>query len=116
MAYSARIDILRPREVKDRYSSEAVSLDYSDPIVIPVERRVSLQPAASREQGDNRNGIITGWVLTTPTGMDLDLRSTDRVRHGERVLEVIGDVARWPHPIRPDLVHHVEAALEEVRG
>ncbi|OZF41913.1 hypothetical protein [Rhodococcus sp. 14-2470-1a] len=116
MAYTTRIDILRPREVKDRYSSDATSLDYSDPIVIPVERRVSLQPAASREQGDFRHGVISGWSLVTPVGMDIDLRSIDRVRHGDRVLEVLGDVVRWPHPIRPELVHHVEATLEEVRG
>lgn len=116
MAYTSKIEILRPREVQDRYSSDATSLDYSDPVVIDVERRVELQPMSSREQGDHRHSVVSGWVLVTPTGMDLDLRSTDRIRHGGRVLAVAGDVARWPHPIRPDLVHHVEATLEEVRG
>ncbi|MFI2216530.1 hypothetical protein ACH47B_06560 [Rhodococcus sp. NPDC019627] len=116
MAFTAKIDILRPRDVPSRYTPGTSTLDYSDPQVIPVERLVSLQPTSSREQGDNRFSVVSGWMLVTPAGMDLDLRDTDRVRHGDKVLSVVGDVAKWPHPVRPNAVHHVEAVLERVKG
>lgn len=117
MAYQQRIAILRPAEVPDRYSTE-VRLDYDNPTRIPVDRPVSLQPVASREQTEagGRFSVVTGWALQTPPGMDLDLRDTDRVEYAGRVLSVLGDVLRWPHPIRPGAVHHIEATLEEVRG
>ncbi|QOV99513.1 hypothetical protein [Rhodococcus pyridinivorans] len=116
MAYTTRIEILRPREVPSRYTPGSVSLDYSDPEVIPVDMRVSLQPTASKEQADGRMSVVSGWFLSTPVGADIDLRSTDRVRALGRVMQVLGEVLRWPHPIRPGGVHHVEATLEEVTG
>lgn len=116
MAYTTRIDILRPREVESRYNPGDYTLDYDDPEVIPVPTRVSLQPVASKEQADGRMSVVTGWLLSTPVGVDIDLRSTDRVRAKGRVLSVLGDVLRFPHPIKPTGVHHVEASLEEVTG
>jgi hypothetical protein len=115
VAYNAEIVILRPRERQDRYSSDAKSLDYSDPVVIPVEKRVDLQPVSTREvNGAGGYTVASGWQLISQTGVSLDLRSTDRVRHGARVFSVVGDVFAQPHPIRPDMVHHVEATLELV--
>lgn len=116
MAYTARIDILRPREVTSRYTPGSVTLDYDDPEVIPVEERVSLQPVSSREQGENRFSVVSGWWLSTRIGVDIDLRDTDRIRYGSMVLSVLGDVLRYPHPIRANAVHHVEATLERVSG
>lgn len=116
VAYTARIDILRPREVSSRYTPGSSTLDYTDPEVIPVEKRVSLQPVSSREQGDNRFSVVSGWWLCTQTGVDIDLRDTDRIRYGGLVLSVVGEVLRYPHPIRVDAVHHCEATLEKVSG
>lgn len=116
MAYTATIAILRPRTVTSRYTPDTVTLDYSDPEVIPVTRKVSLQPTSSREQGDDRFSVVSGWLLVTPTGMDLDLRDTDRVRYRDMVLSVAGEVLRWPHPINPNGVHHIEAVLQKVSG
>lgn len=116
--YTTKIDILRPREVSSRYTPGSSELDYSDPEVIPVEERVALQPQSSRESvgGGDRFSVVSGWLLVTQTGVDIPLRSTDRIRAGSLVLSVIGEVMRWPHPVRPDGVHHVEASLEAVTG
>ena len=117
MAYQQRIAILRPAEVESRYSTE-LELDYENLTRIPVDRPVSLQPVSSREQteGTGRFSVVTGWALVTPVGMDLDLKSTDWVEYNGRRLAVLGDVLRWPHPMNPNGVHHVEATLEQVVG
>lgn len=117
MAYTAEVKILRGQRVESRYNPDGSELDWTDPEVLDVPFRVSLQPASSREQVDGRVSVVSGWLLITPPARDIDLRSTDRLREVAtgRVLEVLGDVLRWPHPMRPNLVHHVEATLEEVR-
>lgn len=80
-------------------------------------RDVSMQPAGTTESSaEPGTRVVTGWALQTRAGQDMDLLPTDRVRWGDRVLEVIGEVARWPHPIKRGQVHHVEARLQQVKG
>lgn len=76
---------------------------------------VSVQPDTQAEADDGTRQTTTStWILRTPIGGgDLDLRPTDRVRHGGRVLEVDGDIARWPHPFQPGQVSKVEARLRK---
>jgi hypothetical protein len=60
--------------------------------------------------------VTTGWRIYTPAGVDIDVVPTDRIEWAGRVLEVIGEVARWPHPIRPASVHHCEIDVQKVSG
>lgn len=113
--YTSTITILRPGVVESDHASEPV-LDHSDPERIEVPFLVSMQPMTSTEGPSTRPQVVSGWWLCTPAGRDLDLRPTDRVEFGSIELEVIGEVGRWPHPIRPGAVHHVEAMLERVVG
>lgn len=114
--FTSRITILRPTVVEDEFSS-GTTLDWSKPERVPVDFLVSLQPLTSTEGPVERPQVITGWQLITPPGRDLPLRSIDRVESAAgQVLAVIGDILRFPHPIRPEGVHHVEAMLERVTG
>lgn len=63
-------------------------------------------------QGD-RALVIFRWRLITPRGMDIDLVATDRIRYGDLLLEVDGDVGRYELAGR---VHHVEARLRRATG
>lgn len=78
---------------------------------------VSMQPAGTTESSAQPGTrVVTGWALQTRAGQDMDTLETDRIRWGDRVLEVIGEVARWPHPIKRGQVHHVEIRLQQVKG
>lgn len=80
-------------------------------------RDVSMQPAGTSESSSQPGTrVVTGWQLQSRAGQDMDVLPTDRIRWGDRVLEVIGEVARWPHPIKRGQVHHVEIRLQQVRG
>lgn len=79
---------------------------------------VSVQPRSSRESTtEPRDQVITGWRVYSRAGVDLDVQPSDRFRiDNGAVCEVVGEVARWPHPIRRGAVHHVEFDLERVTG
>jgi hypothetical protein len=81
------------------------------------ERSATIQPRSTTETTlDDRNQVVTGWRLSSRPGVTIDLGPTDRIEWNGRLLEVIGDVAAWPHPIRPDAVHHIEVDLQRVSG
>lgn len=114
--FTSQIAILRPKVVEDEFSS-GTTLDWSSPDEVPVEFLVSVQPLASSEGPVERPQVVTGWQLITPPGRDLPLRSIDRVKMPSGLtFAVIGDILRFPHPIKPNGVHHVEAMLERVSG
>lgn len=113
--FTSTISILRPTVEEDEFGS--TSTDWSSPEVVPVDFMVSLQPLTSTEGPVERPQVITGWQLITPPNTDLPLRSVDRIRiPSGMVFAVIGDILRFPHPIKPNGVHHVEAMLERVSG
>lgn len=114
IGFTTPIVIQRPATRTSRKSSIPV-LDYDNATEIAVPFLVSLQPQGSTEGPVERPQVSTSWRLITPPNTDLDLRSNDRVKSGSIVLEVVGDVAKWPHPMRINAVHHVEAYLQEVR-
>lgn len=115
LMFTSKIAILRAAKRQSAHSSLPV-LDWDNAVEIEVEDLVSLQPQSSSEGDQTRPQVITGWWLSTRAGKDLDLEASDRVVCGELVLSVVGDVARWPHPMKVGAVHHVEANLERVTG
>lgn len=115
MIFDQVITIVRPQWTQDRYNNTVA--DWHAAEEIPV-RGVSMQPAAQAEDttSEPRTTITTGYRLHTRPPGDLDLRSSDRVRYSGIELNVVGEVARWPHPIHPHRVHHIEAFLERRSG
>ncbi|EGD24657.1 hypothetical protein [Prescottella equi] len=115
--FTCKIWILRPRKLQSRYVTDADgTLDYSNPERIEVKPLVSVQPVSTTERGDNRTSTVTGWELTTPAGVDIPLLDIDRVEYAGMQFSVVGQPLRWPHPIRPEAVHHLEASLQLVTG
>lgn len=115
--FTCKIWILRPRRAPSRYSTDPdAELDYSGAERIDVEPLVSVQPVSTTERSDNRSSTVTGWELTTPAGVDIDLMDIDRVEYAGMQFSVVGQPLRWPHPIRPGAVHHLEASLQLVTG
>jgi len=113
--WTSSVTVLRPNVVTDRYNSER--FDWTAPGRTVVDG-VNVQPTIMTESTtEPRYQTVSGWRLVSRAGADIDLRATDRVELQDgTVCEVVGEVARWPHPIRPNLVHHVEVDLQRVRG
>ena len=115
--FNQTITVLNPGLVKSPYSTELVE-SWDEPAVTLVDFPVSVQPAGSSEGPVERPQVATSWRLYTPPGTDIpELSARSRVRIGAGLtLDVVGDPQRWPDPYNSDSVHHLEAALEQVRG
>lgn len=102
--------IIRPAAGADRYGNE--KNDYGDAAErIPIAQ-INVQPSGgSREDTDDKQITVTGWLLISAPGTMPDLRETDRIEVDGLVLEVTGKVGRWPVPAG---VRHIEAQLKEV--
>ncbi|WP_394621298.1 hypothetical protein JNUCC0626_20035 [Lentzea sp. JNUCC 0626] len=113
--FTSSITVLRAPLLVDRYNSERP--DWKQATRTRVTG-VSVQPTATTETTtEPRDQVVTGWRVYSRAGVDLDVRHTDRVElENGTVCEVVGEIARWPHPIRPGLVHHVEFDIQRVRG
>lgn len=116
--FTTEITVLKALETVDEFGSGAPSPDWTlPPEKVPVDFPVSVQPLMSSEGSAERPQVVTGWQLITPPGRDLPLRSIDRVRTAAgQVFSVVGDVLRYPHPMRLNAVHHLEVMLERVSG
>lgn len=115
MIYGDTITILRAPVTTDRYGNEVRG--WPNATRTPVDR-VSVQPRSATESGSDeaREMVTTGWRIYTRAGVDLDVEPTDRIEWSGRTLEVIGEIARWPHPIRRGAVHHVEFDVQRWSG
>lgn len=103
---------LRATTTTDRYENEV--LDWTAPARLDIDD-VAVQPRARTETtAEGRTLVVSGWWLCSRPGVDIDLEAVDRIEFGDLVLEVDGEVARWPDPSGG--VHHVEAALRRVTG
>lgn len=113
--FTGSLVIVRAAMVVDRYGSSVP--DWGDTTRTPVDR-VAIQPTTTSETTtEPRTQVVSGWRVYTRAGVDLDLRPTDRVELANgTVCEVVGEVSRWPHPVRPNAVHHVEVDLHRVSG
>ena len=116
MIFNQRISILRAGKKQSPYSTKPVA-DWGNPIVIPVDFFVSIQPQSTSEGPLERPKVEASWRMYTPPGTDLDLRCVDRVGlSGMLDMNVVGKTSKWPEPFNPGAVHHVEASLEVVDG
>ncbi len=113
MIFDQVITIVRPSWMRDRYGDDVADWAHAQHTTVTG---VSMQPAAQAEDVTSaaRVMVTTGYKLHTRG--DVDLRSEDRVLYDDVELEVVGEVARWPHPIHPRRIHHVEAFLERRSG
>lgn len=77
---------------------------------------LNIQPRVQAEQTeDDRSPVVTGWRIQADHGVDLDVTAEDRIEWAGLLLEVDGEVARWPDPVEGGL-DHVELNVVRVTG
>ncbi|OZC80192.1 hypothetical protein CH274_13225 [Rhodococcus sp. 06-418-5] len=113
--YTSMIEIERPVITRDSYGND--TFDWDNAELIPVPLPVSMQPLSQTESGDNefRQTVTTGFRVISQAGVDIDVLDTDRIRWAGQSYDVT-QIARWPHPMILNGVHHIEIQLEKVTG
>lgn len=80
---------------------------------------LNIQPRVQDEGHGNadldRTPVITGWRVQADHGVDLDVTAADRIEWDGLLLEVEGEIARWPDPVEGGL-DHVEFNVVRVTG
>lgn len=114
MMFGDSVTVVRPTVTRDRWDNDVA--DWAAATRTVVHGVVVMPTSQIEDATGNRVAVTSGWRLFTAPGRDMDLRATDRVEWQGMSLEVLGEVARYPHPIRPGHVHHVEAQLQQVTG
>lgn len=77
---------------------------------------VNVQPHSQQETDTAvRDAVVTTWRVQSAPGTDLDVVASDRILWGGIECKVVGEVARWSHPIH-GAVHHVEFTIERIEG
>lgn len=115
MIFSQSITVVRPGTKTDRGGNTVP--DWSDTAVTrTVVDRLSVQPAVQTEAtSEERSSVVTGWHVLSEEGTDPDVRAGDRIEFDGLLCEVVGEVARWPHPLDGG-VHHVEWTMRRGTG
>ncbi len=112
--FSDTVTVVRAPVITDRWGNDIPDWGTANRVTVTD---VTVLPTSQAEDATgNRVTLTTGWRLYSQPGTDPDIRAADRVEWGGMSLEVIGDVARWPHPLRRGAVHHVEAELRRMEG
>lgn len=114
MIFADTVTVVRAKVVRDRWDND--TLDWAAATRTTVTGVLVMPTSQIEDAAGNRVALSSGWRLYSQPGTDVDLFATDRVEWRAMSLEVIGEVARWPHPLRPGAVHHVEAELRKVTG
>ncbi|MCX4676699.1 hypothetical protein OG413_15550 [Streptomyces sp. NBC_01433] len=77
---------------------------------------LNIQPRVQDEGTEaDRSPVITGWRIQADHGVDLDVTAQDRIEWDGLLLEVDGEIARWPDPVEGGL-DHVEFNVVRVTG
>lgn len=108
---------VRAGRKSDRGNPDSTVLDWSPGAVTRVTlERLNIQPSVQTESTDaERSPVITGWRVQSDEGVDLDVTAQDRIEWDGMLLDVEGEIARWPDPLGAG-VHHVEFNLKRVTG
>lgn len=109
------ITVVRPATSTDAYGSTVYDWANATRTVV---HGVAVLPMSQHESGTGvfRDVVTTGWRVYSKPGLDIDLTAYDRVEWRGLDLEVVGEVARWPHPLRRGAIHHIEASLQRRTG
>lgn len=108
--YEQSAVIVRPAVATDRYGNK--KYDYGAAAARTPVEQLNIQPSGgSKEDTEDRQVTVTGWLLISAPGTLPDLKDTDRVEFDGLVCEVTGKVGRWPVPTA---IRHIEAQLKEV--
>lgn len=76
---------------------------------------LNIQPSIQTEAADEaRTAIVTGWHAQSAPGTAPDIGALDRIEWDGKLLEVVGEVARWPDPLGG--LHHIEFDLMRTTG
>lgn len=87
----------RRRLTPDPYSQEATLADWSEPLELTLEG-VAIAPSSSVEStAVDRNPVVT--QMSIYCGPDEDILAGDRIRDGETLWDVQGEVANWKNPL-----------------
>lgn len=114
MKYHDTITVVRAPVIRDRWDNDTA--DWAAATRTVVVDVLVLPSSQIEDAAGNRIAVATGWRLYSAPGVDVDLRASDRVEWQGLSLEVIGEVGRWPHPLRPATIHHIEAELRRMEG
>jgi hypothetical protein len=78
--------------------------------------QVSVQPTTQTEEASaSRTAVVTGWQVISAPGVDVDVRSDDRIEWDGKLLEIVGEVARYLDFVHGS-THHVEFAMRRATG
>lgn len=114
MFFHDTVVIVRAAVVRDQYDNDVPDWDNATRTTVT---NVAVLPTSQVEDATgNRISLATGFRLYSKIGLDIDLQPADRIEWNGVSLEVMGEIARWPHPLRPGHVHHVEAELRKQEG
>ncbi|WP_354596076.1 hypothetical protein R1Y80_00740 [Streptomyces sp. JL1001] len=77
---------------------------------------LNIQPRVQTESvEEDRSPVVTGWRVQADHGVDLDVTAQDRIEWDGLLLEVEGEIGRWPDPVEGGL-DHVEFNVVRVTG
>lgn len=114
MIFGDSVTVVRAAVTRDRWDND--TRDWAAATRRKVDKVVVMPAVQVEDSTGNRVALSTGWRMTSAPGVDVDLLATDRVEWQGLSLEVVGEVARYPHPIRPGRVHHVEVLMQRMTG
>lgn len=101
---------LRGETIADRYGNDVT--DWSDPDRLDIEG-AALAPRLQGEDSDKRQGVVIGWTLYLPHGVDVE--PTDRIEARGKTYEIDGEPGDWTNPYTARGAG-IELALKTVEG
>lgn len=102
---------VRPGEKTDGYGATVADWDAATRTTIEGCALAPRREGEDRTMG--RQGVIVGWTLYTPPGVDI--RATDRIEARGETYEIDGEPGDWRRP-STDQAIGVELALRRVEG
>lgn len=108
---------VRAGRKSDRGNPDNSVLDWSPGAVTRATvEQLNIQPTIQQEAVDEeRDAVVTGWHVQSDEGTSPDITALDRIEWDGMLLEIDGEVARWPE-LFTDAVHHIEFEMKRTTG